>query len=458
MEDTVQDLTTNSHLPTTLLQLLSTSLVLSQTTPYLPPSSLLALGATSKSFRSLFRNTPTVYRHLDLTKVKSAQFEIAAIDHGGEVWRNVQLDENVTEDDFYGGPLQGIFNTLRRRHILQHVQTMILDGLSVTSDLLSDIITQDHFNVRVLSIRGVQNLNERKLQQALLYAVRASRAENTPKLQALYVFGPKDTALPLQVHHPSSYVHPAVSSSDFWSSDGGVVYGPGAQIGAEWNKRSGNTLADELASGADKWYQAGGKVLFFTPSLEWANTMLACEGIISFDAVLCNGPRHSSAVIGNGKPASPWYRSSGSHLSSRVATHSVGGCFGCKRAPEDIAKFKRDPLERFPLLAPPPLHSSTVKAAKTPFPRFADELVLRCTDCLRSRFCENCHKWWCEDCYEISDGGGFFVPGSTTQPWESNDASDSETKQNVKVHMGLCVEDCLVLEMMSGAGSNGMWG
>lgn len=89
----------DSHLPTTLLQLLSNTLVLSQTTPYLPVSSLLALGATSKSFQFLIRGTPTVFRHLGLTNVKSAQFEIAAIDPGGEVWRNVQLDENVTEDE-----------------------------------------------------------------------------------------------------------------------------------------------------------------------------------------------------------------------------------------------------------------------------------------------------------------------------------------------------------------------
>ncbi|KAG4436728.1 hypothetical protein IFR05_007782 [Cadophora sp. M221] len=457
MEDALQTPPHDSPLPTTLLQLLSNSLVLSQTTPYLPPSSLLALGATSKSFQYLLRDTPTVFRHLDLTKVKSAQFEIAAIDHGGEIWRNVQLDENVTEDDFYGGPLQGIFNTLRRRHILQHVQTMILDGLSVTSDLLSDIIIQDHFNVRILSIREVQNLNERKLQQALLYAVRPSRRENTPKLRGLYIFGPKDTPLAPRYPQRVEDVHRHLSPSDFWSSDGGVVFGPGAQIGAQWNQKSGDTLADELACGADRWYQTAGKVLGKPPSLEWANTMYACQGIISFDAVLCNGPRHSSAVIGGGKPASPWYRSSGAHLSSRVASHSIGGCFRCKKGPEGIAKFKQAPLERFPLLAPLPLHSSTVKAAKTPFPGFEDRLLLRCTDCIRSRFCENCHKWWCEDCYEISDAGGFFVPGST-QPWESNDTWSSGTDKNVKVHMGLCVEDCLVAEMMSGAGSNGMWG
>jgi len=89
----------NAALPLSLLHLLSNTLVLYQTAPYLPASSLLALGATSKSFRSLIHDTPGIFRHLDLTKIKAAQFQIAAIDHGGEVWRNVQLDENVTEDE-----------------------------------------------------------------------------------------------------------------------------------------------------------------------------------------------------------------------------------------------------------------------------------------------------------------------------------------------------------------------
>ncbi len=94
-----QTTTRDSVLPTSLLQLLNNSLVLYQTVPYLPVSALLALGATSKSYRSLIHDTPYVFRHLDLTKVKSAQFQIDAIDRGGEVWRNVQLDENVTEDE-----------------------------------------------------------------------------------------------------------------------------------------------------------------------------------------------------------------------------------------------------------------------------------------------------------------------------------------------------------------------
>jgi hypothetical protein len=82
------------------MELLSCTLILYQTTPYIPIASLLALGATSKDFRSLIHNTRDVFRHLDLTPVRSAQSEIGSIDHGGEVRRNVQLDENVTEDEY----------------------------------------------------------------------------------------------------------------------------------------------------------------------------------------------------------------------------------------------------------------------------------------------------------------------------------------------------------------------
>jgi hypothetical protein len=89
----------NLSLPISLLHLLSNSLVLYQTVPFLPVSSLLALGATSKDFNSLIHRTPKVFRHLDLSNVRSAHFDIANIDNGGEVWRNVQLDENVTEDE-----------------------------------------------------------------------------------------------------------------------------------------------------------------------------------------------------------------------------------------------------------------------------------------------------------------------------------------------------------------------
>jgi hypothetical protein len=83
----------------TLLFLLSNPLLLSLTVDHLPPSATVSLAATSRAFRSLVHHTPGVFRRLDLTQVKAAQFDIDPIDQGGQVWRNVQLDENVTEDE-----------------------------------------------------------------------------------------------------------------------------------------------------------------------------------------------------------------------------------------------------------------------------------------------------------------------------------------------------------------------
>jgi hypothetical protein len=82
-----------------LLELLSNPYILYNTVPYLPISGLFALGASSKAFRNLVHHTPKVFRYVDLSLVESLRFEIKRIDHGGEVWRNVQLDENVTEDE-----------------------------------------------------------------------------------------------------------------------------------------------------------------------------------------------------------------------------------------------------------------------------------------------------------------------------------------------------------------------
>lgn len=84
---------------TTLLTLLSNPLLLCHTVDYLPVYSTLSLAATSRTFRDLIYHTQRVFRRLDLSQVKSAQFDIAPIDQGGQTWRNVQLDENVTEDE-----------------------------------------------------------------------------------------------------------------------------------------------------------------------------------------------------------------------------------------------------------------------------------------------------------------------------------------------------------------------
>ncbi|VBB79728.1 Putative protein of unknown function [Podospora comata] len=405
---------------TALLQLLANSLVLSQTAPYLSCYDVLNLAATSRAFRFLIYHTPQVFRRLDLGNVKTAQFDSDAVDRGGQTWRNVQLDETLTEDDFYSRPLRGIFSNLRRHDILRDVQVLTLDGLSVTAELIHDILIDPAFSVRILSIRNVKNLNERKLQKTLQYACRESRPEGTPRLKGLYVFGSKDPvpeAAPQESSRSPSPTSPAA-------------------VAAAWNTRSQQTLTASLIEDPEAWYSRRGNQFPCRINPDWASTLVACDGIIAFDSVLCTSPRHINSLAW-GKVKLDVLKAAGSPASAliphfNVATHSLGGCEGCGSAPEgftvwgeDIYPEERDTegrrsshtsmadIGRFPLLPPPPMHSSTLSAAMCPtgqavrhrlsYLRKGNEnkarFIPRCFDCIRDRYCAGCNKWWCETCY-----------------------------------------------------------
>ncbi|KAL3424190.1 hypothetical protein PVAG01_03471 [Phlyctema vagabunda] len=407
----IEDISLDDHRALSLLQLLSNSLILYHTIPLLDPLSILNLGGSSKAFRDLVFKTPNVFRYLDLTRIKSARSEVGSVDNGAEVWRNVQVDENVTEDDFYGGPLRGIFTKLRQRDILKDVQTLILDGLAVPSDLVAEIILDQAFNVRLLSVREVQHLNEPKLMQALQYAVRPSRPKNTPRLEGLYIFGPKDPSPARFRRKPDDNL--AISSTPV---QGGILSTRGAQIGAEWNRKSGDALWQALED-ADRWFERSGQVVSRQILDRWADTLHACHGIISFDAVLCCGPRHSPAV-----GVRPESDTSG-YLPPAVATFSIDGCSGCGSSPEGFSRYRSSPIERFPLLSPLPLQSSSAKSAKAPlnYPHGVEKkLLVRCADCLRQRHCNSCQRWWCENCYKVQAPGGGIVTALGVQAHESN--------------------------------------
>ncbi|KAF4446890.1 hypothetical protein F53441_9521 [Fusarium austroafricanum] len=352
----------------TLFDTLYNSLVLRHTLPYLPVSGLLNLAATCRDIRYLLHETPGVFRHLDLTRVKTAHCEDARkeSERNLAVWHNVTLSDYLTEDDFYAGPLRGIFHTLRQRDILRDVQSLILDGLSVTAELCHEIINDPTYSVRMLSIRGVNNLNHGKLRAALAFACRSSRPENTPRLKAVYVFSP----IP--------------DSSD-----------ENTQVS---NCGQKNQALSASHDDSDAWWSRKGRMLNSTSDMDdWAQCLVACQGIISFDAVLCQGPRHAnSPAFGAGNVRSP--------CSPAVATFSVGGCAGCGKAPEGVITAKTH-SSALPLLAPPPILSSSVQAATTPRPGHED-FVPRCADCLRDRFCVACNKWWCEPCYQPFSHGG----------------------------------------------------
>ncbi|RBR19566.1 uncharacterized protein FIESC28_05561 [Fusarium coffeatum] len=251
MSQTINTHTTRAEIKgLTLFDTLYNDLILRHTLPYLPVSGILNLAATCKDIRYLLHETPGVFRHLDLTRVKTAHVEDVKQERNLAVWHNVELEDYLTEDDFYAGPLRGIFSTLRHRNILHNVQSLILDGLSVTAELCHDIINNPDYNVRMLSIRGAKNLNQAKLRAALAYACRPTRPSNL-RLKALYIFSE------------------TTDDDAYWHNKGRVM---------------------ESTSGMD----------------DWAQCLLACQGIISFDAVLCQGPRHvNSPAFGNPPFTSP---------------------------------------------------------------------------------------------------------------------------------------------------------
>lgn len=442
--------------PVTLLELLSNSLVLRQTVPYLPVSGLLSLSTSCKSFRDLLFKTPGVFRYVDLSTVKGAAIPLGSIDVGGEIWRAERMDEALTEDDFYAGPLRGVFSNLRRKNILGDVQTLILDGLAVPADLIWEIVGFSDYNVRLLSIREVKNLNEKKLMQILRHCVRPSRPMGTPKLQGLYVFGPKDRG----------HLLPTGRTSDgLGVKRTGVMSSEGAQLGMELNHKPHNTMS---SAEEDKWYESCGRMLPKAPIREWAETVAACEGLIAFDAVLCRGPRHSIPSP-SADTDDPVLVDLGELLETRflppaIATVALGpnGCAVCHTSPEAPLIYGGRSQAALPLLAPPPLHSYNCRIAQRPSSATTTpaKLFARCAVCLADRWCERCNKWWCERCFKNSD----FEPFTTLQKIEAPldviaaGYIDGQGSQDIKVHLGLCTEGCLVSELMAGAGEGGMWG
>ncbi|KAL4888538.1 hypothetical protein BDV59DRAFT_188419 [Aspergillus ambiguus] len=372
-----------------LSDVLSNSLILDHMAPYLSVPSLFALAATSRQLRTMIMHTPYVFRHMDLTQCRGAHLPeshtAAPLDSGGQVWRSERMDESLTEDEFYSGPLRGIFASLQRQSILQDVRTLILDGLSVPADLIADIILTDRFNVNLLSLRECRHLNERKLMQVLQYAVRPTRPEGTPRVKAIYHFTP--------VARPRAMVRSKYR--DWWSSRCAPSTGetPPSPDVVDDNDANNHPWYRQNA-----WYRPSGKLFPRTIEDGWAQTIQKCEGIIAFDAVLCRGPRHDPTSAAQNQSES----GETSLLGPAIATVALGpqGCDGCHTSPEGPAIWGQSPDAQFPLLIPAPFHSSSVTAAKRPalFPDEHPVLIARCADCLTDRWCHRCHKWFCNSC------------------------------------------------------------
>ena len=368
---------------TSLLDVLGNSLVLDHMAPYLSTPALFALASTCRFLHTAVTETPYVFRHLDLTRCQGTVLSEA----------EDQMDEDISEDEFYSAPLRSIFSKLERRSILQDVRTLVLDGLSVPADLALDILLKDQFKVNILSIRDCQHLNERKLMQSIQYAVRPSRPQGTPRVKGIYLFTPAQNS---QTVVRAKY-------RDWWGSRCSGQPMSGVLTAARDSHEGDISSMERSMDGASSqhaWYSSSGKLLQRTIDEGWAETLQKCQGIIAFDAVLCRGPRHNVDLYSStdSSDAQP----EGRMLGPAIATVALGpiGCENCHASPEGPAVWGESPDEHFPMLTPLSFHSSSVEVAKRPglFPDANPGLIARCEECLTDRRCHRCNAWFCDGC------------------------------------------------------------
>jgi hypothetical protein len=450
-----------SELPLSLLDLLSNSIIFDNVVPQLSLSSIFALSRTAKPYRSSIQQNSRFFRYLDLSRCRGAYVppSLTRIDSGGHSWRSQRMDEHLTEDDIYSGPLRGVLSKLSKTVSLKAIHVLILDDLaSVTSDIVSELLMDNTYDVWILSVVGCVNLNSRKLQQLLCYICRPSRPEGSPRLKGLYCFGTEKKSSKKAPMSVGSMPYIGVTSSE------------GAELGGQ------PAPAQSILTSLDPWYAPTGRVLSdgFAQRSPWEETLQVCKGIIAFDAVLCTHMHREMAPFLH--HASAEYLAEVKPAVAPLATIALGpnGCSGCGRAPQNAPVWGESDVTEFPLLSPPPPSGQIADAVRPPplanseqesFPK--QRLIVSCTWCLTNRHCENCHRWWCGSCYnnkrstKMQQLETFMdLTGLQYQPSGSELATKTKAGKgsSIKVFNGLCVENCLVSEMLAGAGSGGMWG
>lgn len=314
----------------TFLDLVSIDLILLEICPHLPILSLVNLASTSKQVRSILHQTRGAFRYFDLSTRRTTSTDVAPIDRGGFSWRAERMDENLTEDDFYSGPMRGTFSRLRKWSILGDIQTLILDRQTVTADIVYEIINGNEFRVKILSLLDVQAMNQGRLRQALAYACRDSRSKGTPTLQALYLFSDANSGT------PSSMEGPGVEQQ---MAD--IVATVGAQLGTELSE---GAVTKPSFRALHPCYRDIGSTSVLNRAELWAPTMNKCRDIIAFDAALCRGPRHDP-LTGGAAPA--------------IATVPLSplGCKECGKMPEGFVVGGKTTMSAVPLLRPIPTYA-----------------------------------------------------------------------------------------------------
>ncbi|MCJ1310759.1 hypothetical protein MMC25_004425 [Agyrium rufum] len=453
----------------TLWDVLSNHLILRQIAPYIPVVSLLSLASTSKFYQKLVYDTPGVFSYLDLSRIREVDNPLC---------EGFSYQENLARC-YAEGPFRQIFAFLDSKGVLQDVKTLILDTLNVEALVVHEVLCartkscsyEPHIgmsmldsvprNVRILSIRDCQNIPHQRMWILIEEFLRHVDLNDPNRVQAIYYHGVKDPLTPDGVRirgscNGNSKEADTVASANY--ARGGVTANLGAQLGTQYYHSSSLTGGQDRFPDPDEWYRTGRTVptdYSETPSMR--SVLEAARGKIYFDAVPCPAPRHIQNVPGLDVTM----------LRKPIATYAIGpvGCVECGTMPEGPRMLegwngetvhqnrhgnqsghrsgKKAPHPDLPLLSPPPLHTTSIWAAQQILGSDGQSTVgmpfhARCALCLLDRWCERCHRFWCEDC--LSPEAIAFGVGS------------------IKVHFGLCVEQCLVGEMYSGSGEGGMWG
>ncbi|KAK6496943.1 hypothetical protein TWF481_001924 [Arthrobotrys musiformis] len=407
-----------------LVSVLSNNLIFNLIIPRIPIQSLLALLSTSHAIRSLLKSSPDTFRYLDFTSLPIANVDRTPLDRGGISWRAERMDEALTEEEFFSGPLRGIFYSLKQLKILQNVSTLILDEMPVTIDILEEIMldTTGNFNVRILSVRECffksnhPRAETKKIFQLIESAVTRPKP---PRLKALYLFG---------AANPATYFD-RVDERDEAEQ---LLPGPVKHLPEDpWYLPLGTSHRPIIQS--PFWFKSG-----------FVKTMENAEGVMKFDFILCRGPSHDP-------------RYSEKRRLADLASFPLGfGCMNCGTSPEGPGVYGKTPSGWLPLLAPPPITTSSVEAACRP-PIGPDgkypELYARCFLCIIDRRCVECRKWICENCAKEGEVAQFIAnfaeieAGLVPTEYLHGVVYDPEKPRSPRTYMKsarLCLEKCMI--------------
>lgn len=388
----------SSSTPCSLYSLLSVHLILERIAAHLRIRDLYALSATSIPFCVLIRSSPAAWRRLDMQHVKGVLVGDINIDIINEKKEAYAQTGRYPLSMYRVPPLEKLKSFTW--DLLEHVRILILDTQFVDVSTLSCILLDPKYHVRLLSLIKVHGLNQAEFLELLVHFVNDAQVRNLRRtLVGIYYFNTRADA-----NNPSRRLERK-------------------RFESERNLHPIRFDTPRSACRRPRWYRLfcwlnASRLAGLNPEL-----IRATSGVIAWDAVLCRGPRH----------ALPGTAASSSAFASDVLDPE--GCAICHSSPEGPGIMG----DQLPMRHPPPLYATSAEAAReptsgpesmgegedTPLRRLAmyeppldsesgkrSPFFARCFACLEHRWCMECGKWWCENCYEPGAPESYFATGA----------------------------------------------